>query len=61
MTTPHQSMQDGETDTGFTATFRDDDVPELTSHEVTENRIVFTEEENSDGWIATDLTVMPSE
>ncbi|MFB6141842.1 MAG: hypothetical protein ABEJ30_00695 [Halorientalis sp.] len=31
--------------------------PEIRSHRATEERTVFTEEGNTDGWIATDLTV----
>ena len=29
----------------------------VTSHETRPGKIVFTERDNSDGWIATDLTV----
>ncbi|WP_408958809.1 hypothetical protein [Natrinema sp. 74] len=29
----------------------------VTSHETRPGKIVFTEQDNSDGWIATDLTV----
>jgi hypothetical protein len=30
---------------------------DVTAHRSSPDRIVFTEEENTDGWIATDLTV----
>ena len=33
-----------------------DDAP-VTAHRCSPDRIVFTEQENTDGWIATDLTV----
>ncbi|WP_226013043.1 hypothetical protein [Halomicrobium salinisoli] len=29
----------------------------VTAHRSSPDRVVFTEEDNSDGWIATDLTV----
>lgn len=62
MTTSQRSTQEGEMDGELPEVPRGDDgVPELTTHEVTETKIVFTEEENTDGWIATDLTVNPSE
>lgn len=31
----------------------------VSAHETRPGRIVFTEDDNSDGWIATDLTVDP--
>lgn len=31
----------------------------VSSHESSPGRFVFVEEENSDGWLATDLTVEP--
>jgi hypothetical protein len=34
-----------------------EDAPLVTVRTVSENRSVFTEEDNPDGWIATDLTV----
>lgn len=33
------------------------DAPLIKSHRATEDRTVFTEDGNTDGWIATDLTV----
>lgn len=33
------------------------EVPLVTARSVSEERTVFTEENNPDGWIATDLTV----
>jgi hypothetical protein len=35
----------------------EDDAPRIKSHRATAERTVFTEEGNTDGWIATDLTV----
>lgn len=35
----------------------DDDAITVTAHRSTPERTVFTEEGNSDGWIATDTTV----
>lgn len=37
------------------------DVPAVTVCETTPGRVVFTEDGNSDGWIATDLTVSLSQ
>ncbi|WP_299263932.1 DUF7331 family protein [Halorientalis sp.] len=34
-----------------------DDAPLIKSHNATDERTVFTEDGNTDGWIATDLTV----
>jgi hypothetical protein len=34
-----------------------DDHPDVTAHECSRERTVFTENGNNDGWIATDLTV----
>jgi len=34
-----------------------DDRPAVSAYSTTETRTVFTESENGDGWIATDLTV----
>lgn len=34
-----------------------DDHPEVTAHQCSCDRTVFTEQGNNDGWIATDLTV----
>ncbi|WP_246982439.1 hypothetical protein [Halorientalis marina] len=33
------------------------DAPTVTAHATSPDRVVFTEEGNSDGWIATDLAV----
>jgi hypothetical protein len=35
----------------------DEEPPAVTSQETCPGRVVFTEEGNDDGWIATDLTV----
>jgi len=35
----------------------DDDRPAVKAHTCLEDRTVFTEDGNADGWIATDLTV----
>ncbi|WP_424018917.1 DUF7331 family protein [Halorientalis pallida] len=35
----------------------EDDAPVIKSHRATDERTVFTEDGNTDGWIATDLTV----
>lgn len=32
-------------------------VPVITAHETTPERLVFTESGNTDGWMATDITV----
>jgi hypothetical protein len=34
-----------------------DDDATVSVHETSPGRVVFTEEDNNDGWIATDLTV----
>lgn len=34
-----------------------EDNPTVTAHTCSSERTVFTEEDNNDGWIATDLTV----
>jgi len=33
--------------------------PAVSAYATTETRVVFTESDNDDGWIATDLTVEP--
>jgi hypothetical protein len=33
------------------------DEPDISAHSTTPDRTVFTESDNGDGWIATDLTV----
>lgn len=33
------------------------EAPRVTAHSTTPDRVVFTEEGNNDGWIATDLAV----
>lgn len=38
-----------------------DETPDLNVHEVNAERTVLTEPGNTDGWIATDLTVAPPE
>lgn len=38
-----------------------EDTPTLNARDVDGDRTVFTEQGNSDGWISTDLTVVPSE
>ncbi|MGB9987854.1 hypothetical protein [Salarchaeum japonicum] len=35
------------------------DSPLVTARTVTDDRTVFTEDGNTDGWIATDITVTP--
>ncbi len=35
----------------------EDDAPLIKSHRATDERTVFTEDGNTDGWIATNLTV----
>jgi hypothetical protein len=37
----------------------DPDVPEINAYATSETRTVFTESDNGDGWIATDLLVEP--
>lgn len=39
----------------------EDDRPLVRAHETSEDRTVFTEPGNGDGWIATDLTVEPTQ
>jgi hypothetical protein len=39
----------------------DDEQATVTVHQCSEDRVVFVEEDNADAWIATDLTVGPSE
>lgn len=34
-------------------------VPRVSAHSTSEDRTVFTESGNGDGWIATDLTIEP--
>jgi len=36
-----------------------DDGPQVTAHESRPGRVVFTEADNCDAWIASDLTVDP--
>lgn len=52
-----------ETDTSeiVAETDAESDTPALTLHETRPGRSVLTEEGNTDGWIATDLTVDVSE
>lgn len=38
-----------------------DETPELNIYEIHSDRIVFTEPGNTDGWIATEETVVPPE
>ena len=49
-TSRRTSESDRDADKGDVATL-------VTAHETCENRVVFTEADNTDGWIATDLTV----
>ncbi|GAA0643538.1 hypothetical protein [Salarchaeum japonicum] len=35
------------------------DIPLVTARTVGDDRTVFTEDDNTDGWIATDITVVP--
>ncbi|MEE6208580.1 hypothetical protein U3A55_00195 [Salarchaeum sp. III] len=39
----------------------DPDAPLVTARTVTDDRTVFTEDDNTDGWISTDLTVTPTQ
>ena len=39
----------------------DEDRPLVRAHQTSEERTVFTEPGNGDGWIATDLTVEPTQ
>jgi len=34
-------------------------IPRVSAHSTSEDRTVFTESGNGDGWIATDLTIEP--
>ncbi|WP_247729240.1 hypothetical protein [Halovivax limisalsi] len=45
-----------EPETAGTETDADDERPLITAHELTD-RYVFTETENTDGWIASTLTI----
>lgn len=47
-------LRDLETDDG-------DGERTVSAHQCTPERVVFTEEANPDGWIATDLTIEPTE
>jgi len=37
----------------------DESEPTISAYSTNETRVVFTESDNGDGWIATDLTVEP--
>jgi len=50
-----------EADAGAVAGGPGDDAPHLRFYEIHSERMVFTEADNADGWIATDLTVAPPE
>ena len=43
--------------TAVDRTFRDEASQGVSIHHCSENRTVFVEQENKDGWISTDLTV----
>lgn len=53
MTLPATNASTGQNDLPVVADLR----PIITAIRCSENRIVFTEEENADGWLSTDLTV----
>lgn len=55
MAVPSRSRDSSDVDASIEA-----DRP-VTAHETRPGRVVFTEAGNSDGWIATDLTVEPRE
>jgi len=46
-----------QTDDDADAIAADEDRPVVTAHESGDERTVFTEDGNNDGWIATDFTV----
>jgi len=50
-------MSQTRTREGTETTEEDADVPPVTAHECSGDRTVFTEDGNTDGWIATDLTM----
>ena len=45
----------GESDGGV----HEPELPEISAYATSEKRTVFTESDNGDGWIATDLTIEP--
>jgi hypothetical protein len=58
MTYSRSQVPDAESD-GERADATDDGTPELNVYEIRSERTVFTEPDNTDGWIATDETVVP--
>jgi hypothetical protein len=58
MTTSRSQMPDDEIDGGRVDS-PDDGTPELNVYEIHSDRTVFTEPNNTDGWIAADETVVP--
>jgi hypothetical protein len=61
MTMPRSQPSDGDTSVEPAGDGPVDETPDLNVHEVTSERTVLTEPDNTDGWIATDTTVTPSE
>jgi len=49
---------DGQSETELVDT-PEDAGPTISAYSTSEERVVFTESDNGDGWIATDLTVEP--
>ncbi len=59
MTTSREELQTTETADGEERVA--DGTPRVNAREIHEDRVVFTETGNTDGWISTDLTVTPAE
>lgn len=52
-------METTDADADWVAGPRESDAPPVSAYSTTEERTVFTESGNRDGWIATDLAVEP--
>ncbi|MFB6303658.1 MAG: hypothetical protein ABEH47_00705 [Haloferacaceae archaeon] len=61
MTTPRSRESDVDVSVAHDGAVSDDESPELNVYEIHSERVVLTEPDNTDGWIATDTTVIPRE
>lgn len=61
MTTSRSRPSDADAENDSVGDSPDDDSPELNVYDLNSGRTVLTEPGNTDGWIASDTTVAPSE
>lgn len=61
MTTSRSQTQDTDASVAPTGSAPPEETPELNIYEIHAERTVVTEPGNTEGWIATDVTVTPSE